>query len=117
MCVLLCIWWGTAVVNVQFCCIGFPAGDVIHSLIGFENKGDQEFIITQIEGSLRSVCLSVSLFICPVSMCIVCACAVYVDGACIHLISVCCVYSVIMAYVSTLCRYPQDYSYHVQNVS
>lgn len=42
----------------------FPAGDVIHSLIGFENKGDQEFIITQIEGSLR---------------------------------------------------YPQDYSYHVQN--
>ncbi|XP_065915179.1 translocon-associated protein subunit alpha-like [Dysidea avara] len=31
----------------------FPAGEIIDSLIGFQNKGEGEFIITQIEGSLR----------------------------------------------------------------
>jgi len=35
--------------------LGFPAGEIIDSLIGFENKGEAEFIITQIEGSLRCV--------------------------------------------------------------
>ena len=44
--------------------LGFPAGEVIHSLIGFENKGDQEFVITQIEGSLRFVGLYGSVCLC-----------------------------------------------------
>lgn len=47
----------TVLASLQFVTVvlGFPAGEIIDSLIGFENKGEAEFIITQIEGSLRCV--------------------------------------------------------------
>lgn len=31
----------------------FVAGEVIHSLIGFTNKGESDFIVTGIEASFR----------------------------------------------------------------
>ena len=51
--------------------LGFPAGEIVHSLIGFENKGEKEFVITLIEGSLRCVYTCVHTYV-RVRACIYC---------------------------------------------
>ena len=50
----------------KFCCFfpsEFVAGEMVKSLIGFSNNGDNEFVVTGIEASFRCVCV-----------CVVCTC-------------------------------------------